>query len=94
MDEWRALPSVANSRPDAVVHKIIPDLAPRPVTTAAASAERHGVSARAARTALDLLESEGVLNRTTAARNVQIYEAFEIFAAVESIEHDVRAGRL
>lgn len=94
VDEWQAISSVTSSRPDSVVHKIIPDLAPRPVTTAAASAKRHGVSVQAARTALDLLQSEGVLNRTTAARNVGIYEAFEIFAAVESIEHDVRAGRL
>lgn len=94
IEEWQAIPTVAASRPDAVVHKIIPDLAPRPVTTAALTAERHGVSVQAARTGLDLLASEGVLNTTTAARGVQIYEAFEIFAAVEDLEHDVRAGNI
>ncbi|MEE8601359.1 Fic family protein [Euzebya tangerina] len=90
VDEWQAIPEVAGSRPDSVIHRIVPDLPSRPVTTVSLSADRHGVSAPAARNALETLTDVGVLNRTTAARNVQIYEAHEIFAAVEDIERTAR----
>lgn len=92
--EWQTIPAVSRTRSDSVLHRIVPDLPTYPVIDAAAVSQRYGVSRRAAGTALDTLEGAQILNRTTAARNHQIYEAHEVFAAIEDIERDVRAGRL
>lgn len=92
--EWRAVPVVSRTRSDSVVHRIVPDLPTYPVIDAAAVSRRYGISRRAAGTALDTLERAEILSRTTAARNHQIYEAHEVFAAIEDIERDVRAGGL
>lgn len=92
--EWQTVPAVLRIRADSVVHRIIPDLPTHPVIDAAAVSQHYGVSRRAAGTALDMLQAAGILNRTTAARNHQIYEAHEVFAAIEDVERDVRAERL
>lgn len=94
IDEWQAVPTIVRTRSDSVVHRIIPDLPTYPVIDAAAVSRRYGVSRRAAGTALDTLESAEILNRTTAARNHQIYDTHEVFAAIEDVERDVRTGRL
>lgn len=94
VDEWQAVPAVMRTRADSVVHQIVPDLPTHPVIDAAAVSERYGISRRAAGTALAALEAAEILNRSTAARNLQIYEAHEVFAATEDVERDVRAGQL
>lgn len=94
VDEWQSIPAVAQTRADSVVHRIVPDLPTHPVLDAATVSQRYGVSRRAAGGALSVLEDAAILNRTTAARNHQIYEAHEVFAAIEDIERDVRASRL
>lgn len=94
VDEWQTIPAIMRTRSDSVVHRIVPDLPSHPVLDAAAVSQRYGVSRRAAGTALDTLEAAEILNRTTAARNHQIYEAHEVFAAIEDVERDARTERL
>lgn len=67
-------------------------LADQPVTTADQVATQHGVSARAARNGLEALRDAGILNRTTAARNLHVFEAIEVFAALDDLERSVRDG--
>ncbi|MGI8575832.1 MAG: Fic family protein [Egibacteraceae bacterium] len=88
-DEWRLVPQVANARADAAIGHIIDELTSHPVCTAAQVSDRLGVSRPAARGALESLTEAGVLNRTTAARNLKIYEAHEVFAAIDDVERAV-----
>ena len=88
--EWKADPAVAGARSDAVVRKIVDGLADEPVTTADQIAARHGVSSRAARNGLDALTNAGILNRTTAARNLHVFEAVDVFAALDDLERSLR----
>lgn len=84
--EWRELDVVARARSDATVRKVIDDLVEHPVCSIAQVADRYDVSHEAARTALETLASAGLLNRTTAARNLHVYEAHEIFALLDDLE--------
>lgn len=59
--------------------------------TADQAADRHEVSHEAARRALEQLVDVGVLNRTTAARNLHVYEAIEVFDALEQLEQEAAA---
>ena len=88
--DWKADPAVAGSRSDAVVRKIVDSLVDQPVTTADKVAARHAVSARAARNGLEALRAAGILNRTTAARNLHVFEAIDIFAALDDLERSLR----
>lgn len=85
-DEWRNLAIVADSRSDAAIRSTVDQLTSHPVCSTSQLAERLGVSRPAARRALQQLTEVGVLNRTTAARNLQIYEAHEVFAAIDDVE--------
>lgn len=85
-DEWRRLPAVAGSRSDAAIRRAVEQLSTHPVCSSAQLAERLAVSRPAARRALEQLTDVGVLNRTTAARNLQVYEAHEVFAAIDDME--------
>ena len=85
-DEWIQLPEVARARSHATVRKIVDALIEHPVLTADQAAVRHEVSHEAARRALEQLVNAGVLNRATAARNLHIYEAVEVFDALERLE--------
>lgn len=85
-DEWRALPEVASARSDAAIRATVEQLTEHPVCSASQLAGRLGVSRPAARRALEALTEAGVLNRTTAARNLQVYEAHEVFAAIDDVE--------
>ena len=87
---WKADPAVAATRSDAVVRKIVDDLIEQPVTTADQVASQHGVSARAARNGLEALRNAGILNRTTAARNLHVFEAIDVFAALDDLERSLR----
>ena len=86
---WKADPAVAAARSDAVVRKIVDDLVDQPVTTADQVAAQHGVSARAARNGLEALRTAGILNRTTAARNLHVFEAIDVFAALDDLERSL-----
>ncbi len=88
-DEWRNLPIVVDARSDAAIRRAVEQLTSHPVCSAAQLAERLGVSRPAARGALEQLAGVGVLNRTTAARNLQVYEAHEVFAAIDDVERAV-----
>jgi ribosomal protein S25 len=89
--EWQDLDQVARSRSDATIRRLVQDLIDDPVCTADQVADRYDVSHEAARTALERLVEAGVLRRTTAARNLHIFEAYEVFAAIEDLERWVRA---
>ena len=91
-EEWRELPVVASARADATIRKLVEQQLEHPVTSAAQAAQRCGVSHEAARGALERLVDAGVLNRTTAARNLHIYEAHEVFAALDDLERRVASG--
>lgn len=93
-DEWRALPTVSRARSDATIRRLVDQQLEHPVTCAAHAAQRCDVSHEAARNALEQLVDAGVLNRTTAARGLHIYEAHEVFAVLEDLEHRVAAGDL
>lgn len=93
-DEWRELPVVSNSRSDATIRRLIEQQLEHPVTSATQAAERCGVSHEAARGALERLADAGVLNRTTAAKNLHIYEAHEVFAALDDLERRVGSGEI
>src|SRR5690606_34052319 len=80
----------AGARSDATVRKLVEDLVEHPVCDTSQVAARYGVSHEAARLALDTLVKVGVLNRTTAARNLQVFEAHEVFAAIEDLERWTR----
>ena len=94
LQEWRENAAVAGARADSVIHRIVPDLISRPVTDAATTAQRHGVARQTAAAALAELEQAGILNRTTAARNHQIFEATAVFTAIEGVEQMVVDGEL
>lgn len=85
-EEWARLPEVEQARSDAAVRRLVFQLIEHPVCSAQQAAERLGVSRRAARDALEALTDVGVLNRTTAARNLQVYEASEVFALIDDLE--------
>ncbi len=85
-EEWLEVPAIARARAHATVRKIVNALIENPVTTADQAAARHGVSHEAARRALEQLVDVGILNRTTAARNLHVYEAVEVFDALEQLE--------
>lgn len=89
-EEWARLPEVEQARSDAAVHRLVFQLVEHPVCSAQQAAERLGVSRRAARDALETLTDAGVLNRTTAARNLQVYEANEVFALIDDLERTAR----
>lgn len=91
-EEWRELPVVAGARSDATIRKLVEQQLEHPVTSAAQAAERCEVSHEAARGALERLVGAGVLNRTTAARNLHIYEAHEVFAVLDDLERRVGSG--
>ena len=88
--DWKADPSVAGSRSDAVVRRIVDSLVDQPVITAEKVAARHAVSARAARNGLEALRAAGILNRATAARNLHVFEAVDVFAALDDLERSLR----
>ena len=90
-DEWVELPEIARARSHATVRKIVGALIEHPVLTAEQAAVRHGASHEAARRALEKLVEIGVLNRTTAARNLHIYEAVEVFDALERLEQQAKS---
>lgn len=94
LQEWRENAAVAGARADSVIHRIVPDLISRPVTDAATTAQRHGVARQTAAAALAELEQAGILNRTTAARNHQVFEATAVFTAIEGVEQMVVDGEL
>lgn len=91
-DEWHALPVVAGARADATIRKLVDQQLTHPVTSVTQAAQRCGVSHEAARGALERLADAGVLNRTTAARNLHIYEAHEVFALIDDLERRVASG--
>lgn len=88
-NEWRNLAIVVESRSDAAIRRTVEQLTSHPVCSTSQLAERLGVSRPAARRALEQLTEVGVLNRTTAARNLQVYEAHEVFAAIDDVERAV-----
>lgn len=92
--EWQELDVVARSRSDATIRRIVDQQLEHPVTSITQVAERCGVSHEAARNALESLVEAGVLNRTTAARNLHVYEAHEVFATLEDLERRVAARDL
>lgn len=89
-DEWRGLATVAGARSDATVRRVVEDLVEDPVCSVRQIADRYGVSHEAARGALEALTEAGVLNRTTAARNLHVYEAHEVFSLLEDVERWMR----
>lgn len=89
VDEWRQEPVVANARRDATVRRLVTDLAAQPAMDTNTIMDRYGVSRPAALGALDSLVEAGILNRTTAARGLYVYEAPEIFDAIDSIEREM-----
>lgn len=92
--EWQELDSVAGSRSDATVRRLILDLPEHPVIDTNWVIEQYGVSRRTALNALDALLKDDVLNRTTAARGLYVYEAIDVLALIEGVESDLRAGLL
>lgn len=92
--EWHELDSVTGSRSDATVRRLILDLPEHPVIDTNWVIERYQVSRRTALNALDALLSDDVLNRTTAARGLYVYEAIDVLALIEGVESDLRAGLL
>lgn len=83
-EEWARLPEVERARSDPAVHRLGFQLVEHPVCSAQQAAERLGVSRRAARDAREMLTDVGVLNRTTAARNLQV------FALIDDLERTAR----
>ena len=94
VSEWHELDSVAGSRSDATVRRLIMDLPEHPVIDTNWVIDRYQVSRRTALNALDALLNDDVLNRTTAARGLYVYEAIEVLALIEGVETDLRAGLL
>jgi Fic family protein len=90
-EEWVRLPEIARARSHATVRKVVDALIEHPLLTAGQAAVRHEVSHEAARRALERLVDVGVLNRTTAARNLHVYEAVEVLDALERLEQQAVA---
>lgn len=87
--EWQEDPVIANARSDATVRRLVPDLAAHPAMDTNSIMDRYEVSRPAALGALESLTEAGILNRTTATRGLYVYEAPEIFDAIDNIEREM-----
>lgn len=92
--EWEEHTVVAGARRDATVRRLVADLAEHPAMDTNHVMERYEVSRPTALGALDSLVEAGILNRTTAARGLYVYEAHEVFDAVENVEREMLANHV
>jgi Fic family protein len=77
-------------RADSVARKIIRGLPAQPVVSAETAAARYGVTATAARAALNRLEQTGVLAPTRVGRRRdREWISNELFQLLDQFEHDV-----
>jgi len=73
-------------------------LRPEPPSRDEAGELKHSLEAREATApdgalnALEVLQDEAVLNRTTAARGLYVYEAVDVLTLIDGIQHDLRVG--
>jgi len=77
-------------RADSVARKIVLHLPAQPVVSAETAAERHGVTAAAARGALNRLEEARVLQTTRVGRRRnREWISDELFQVLDAFEHDL-----
>jgi Fic family protein len=77
------------SRSDSTAWRLAELLFAQPVVNAAWVAEHLGVSARTARTTLDVLEQAGILTETTAARRNRVWQATSILTRLDEFAADL-----
>ena len=90
--EWQD--RLGGTHEDALARRLVEELSARPVLSATDVAERHGVTARGARAALDdLVEREILtfrsLRKAKRGRPAKVYEAKELFAILDLTPHDL-----
>lgn len=84
--DWTSNPAVAALRSDAVGRAIVDRLTSAPVVDSTSVMERHDVARSTAVDALNDLERAGVLTSSAAARGLRVYEARDVFDAIERTE--------
>ena len=78
-------------RRDSVARKVILGLPAQPVVSAGTAAQRYGVTATAARAALNQLQATGVLTPTRVGRRRdREWISDELFELLDSFEHELR----
>ena len=90
--EW--LEGLAGTHEDALARRLVTQLPARPVLSAADVAERHQVTERGARAALDDLVDRGILTFRTLrqakrGRPAKVYEATELFSLLDLTPQDL-----
>jgi Fic family protein len=91
-DEWRERSS--HRRRDSAAAKLIDQLPAHPILTGADAATVAGVSAQAARAALNQLEADGVLSEVTLGRRNRAWECVGLFALVDELERSLSGGAI
>ena len=91
-DEW--LERLAGKHDDALARRLVPELSARPVLSAPDVAERHEVTERGARAALDDLVDRGILTfrslrNAKRGRPAKVYEATELFSLLDLRPQDL-----
>lgn len=91
-DEWHH--RLEGTHEDALARRLVNELSMKPVLSATEVAERHGVTERGARAALDdLVQREiltfGSLRKAKRGRPTKVYEAKELFALLDLAPQDL-----
>lgn len=90
--QWRE--RLAGTHEDALARRLVAELSSRPVLSAPYVAERHEVTERGARSALDDLVDRGVLTfrslrKAKRGRPAKVYEATELFSLLDLTPQDL-----
>jgi Fic family protein len=91
-EEWLA--RLAGTHEDALARRLVAELSRNPILSTAEVAERHGVTERGARAALDDLVGRGILTRRSMrrarrGRPAKVYEALELFTLLDLSPRDL-----
>lgn len=92
--EWKGMAVIARARAGSTVRRLVDDLITHPVMDAALVADRYAVSSVAARNALNAMEGAGILRQVSVARDRRVWEAHEVFAALDEAERAALHERL
>lgn len=91
-EEW--LERLAGTHEDALARRLVAELSASPIMSASEVAERHNVSERGARAALEHLVQRGILTfrsmrRAKRGRPTKVYEAAEFFSLLDLSPRDL-----